>query len=85
MSTLSTHSSYQPPHFTTARKEHSSIQTKLNRKEYKNSSEITKGGKQHTLTAEASLNSISAALQDIAKRLSKLEGKEKRSRLPNRS
>jgi hypothetical protein len=85
MSTLSTHSSHQPPHFLSARREHTSTQTKHNKKEYKNPNEISKQGKQHTLTAEASLISISITLQDIAKRLNKLEGKEKRIRFPNRS
>jgi hypothetical protein len=85
MSTLSTFSSSQLPHLTTARKEHFNTQTKSYREEYKNYNETSKHEKQHTFTTEASLISISTTLQDIAKRLNKLEGKEKRSRLPNRS
>jgi hypothetical protein len=85
MSTLSTSNSSQLSHLTTARREHLNTQTKSYRKEYKNYNETSKNRKQYTSTTEASLISISTTLQDIAKRLNKLEGKEKRSRLPNRS
>jgi hypothetical protein len=39
----------------------------------------------HATTSEVSLTSITSVLQDIAKRLGKLEERGKRSRIPNRS
>jgi RNA recognition motif-containing protein len=88
MSTISIHSTSSSHHSRTTER-----QTSFNYAEYskekqsKKWNKSSKKGKPYTTTptTETSLSSISLALQDIAKRLGKLEGKEKRNRLPNRS
>ena len=86
MSTISIHSSdsFQHP-------ESSKKRTSITYKEYspeKQSRKSNKGfgkRKADTTIAETSFTAIVSVLQNIAKRLEKLEEKEKKGKLPNRS
>jgi hypothetical protein len=86
MSTISIHSSSSDMYSSTLRKE--AINTRVKQSSKKQSGRSNKNSRRkqpQSTTPEVSLTSITSVLQDIAKRLGKLEEKGKRSRIPNRS
>ena len=86
MSTISIHSSSSDGYSSTPRKE--AVYTRVKQSSKKQSGRSNKDSRRkqpQATTSEVSLTSITSVLQDIAKRLGKLEERGKRSRVSNRS